>query len=388
MNIEELYKMISPYVVNGEMTWDNFEKIFGFLPKKEQYLICDAVQDELKISLVEETLNVEEISKVVSPYVFRESLTWDNFNKIFGALPLREQYVIADVIELNLKISIVDEINFSEIAPLIRRNANEIKASNKILIKMIQSGDEQARQDLCIKNRGLVESLADYYAKKFSGTLEFEDLVQEGNIGMLKAAEKFDLRKGYEFSTYATWWIIQAITRAIADMGLTVRLPVHIVEKIIKVSRLERNFLIQGFDLRRRIELIAKEMATTPEEISRLFSLRAIYMNIVSLDKPVDEENDSFLRDFIEDKNTPDPVEVASALLLKEHLENVLETLTARERNVLRLRYGLDDGRERTLEEVGKSFNVTRERIRQIEAKALRKLRHPARSKKLKDFLE
>ena len=256
------------------------------------------------------------------------------------------------------------------------------------MIALIQKGDEQARQDLCVKNRGLVESLAAYYAKKFSGTLEFEDLVQEGNIGMLKAAEKFDCRKGYEFSTYATWWIIQSITRAIADTGLTVRLPVHIVEKIIKVNRLERNFLIQGFDLRRRIELIAKEMATTPEDISYLFSLRAVYLNIISLDKPIDEENDSLLRDFIEDKNIPDPVEVASALLLKEQLEDVLNTLTPREKDVLRLRYGLDDGRERTLEEIGKSFGVTRERIRQIETKALRKLRHPARSKKLKDFLD
>ncbi|MBQ6298346.1 MAG: sigma-70 family RNA polymerase sigma factor [Selenomonadaceae bacterium] len=388
MNVEELHKTISPYVVNSEMTWDNFDKIFGFLPKKEQYLICDAIQDELKISLVEETLDVEEISKAVSPYVFRESLTWDNFDKIFGALPLREQYVIADVIELNLKISIVDEINSAEISPLIHRAANEIRASNKILIKLIQSGDEQARQDLCVKNRGLVDKFADYYFKKFPCSLELEDLVQEGNIGMLKAAEKFDCLKGYEFSTYATQWIVQSITRAIVDTGQIIRLPVHVVEKILKASRLERNFLIEGFDLRRRIELVAREMATTPEEISRLFSLRAIYLNITSLDKPIDEENDSFLRDFIEDKNTPDPAEIASLTILKDQLDQVLNTLTERERDVLKLRYGLDDGRESTLEEVGKIFGVTRERIRQIEAQALRKLRHPTRSKKLKDFLE
>ena len=171
--------------------------------------------------------------------------------------------------------------------------------------------------------------------------------------------------------------------------GLTIRLPVHVVEKILKASRLEKNFLIQGFELRKRIELIAQEMQTTPEEVSNLFALRAAYMNIISLDKPVDEEEgDSLLLDFIEDNNMSDPAEAVSVMILKEQLEDVLNSLTPREKDVLKLRYGLEDGRERTLEEVGKIFNVTRERIRQIEAKALRKLRHPARSKNLKDFLD
>lgn len=295
-----------------------------------------------------------------------------------------------------MKIELVDETNYTpdekfsdEVEPLINRKSNEIKVPNKLLIKLIKSGDEQARQDLCVKNRGLVEKFAAKYEKFFSSQLTFEDLVQEGTIGMLKAAEKFDFAYETEFSTYATSWIIQAITRAIADTGLTVRLPVHVVEKILKASRHEKIFLIQGFDLRRRIELIAQEMQTTPEEVSNLFALRAAYMNIVSLDKPVDEEDgDSLLINFIEDSNTPSPSEVASFMILKEQLEDVLNTLTPREKDVLKLRYGLDDSRERTLEEVGKIFNVTRERIRQIEAKALRKLRHPARSKKLKDFLD
>ena len=299
-------------------------------------------------------------------------------------------------IEEDLKIELVDEITSppakeapDEVAPLISRQAREIKTSNKILIGLIQSGDEQARQDLCVKNRGLVEKFAGRYEKIFSTQLTFEDLVQEGFVGMLKAAEKFDFSKETHFSTYATWWIIQAMTRAIADTGLTVRLPVHVVEKILRASRHEKIFLTQGFDLRRRIELIAQEMQMSPEEVSNLFALRAAYMNIISLDKPVDEEDgDSLLLDFIEDTNAPDPAEGASLMILKEQLEDVLNTLMPREKDVLKLRYGLNDGTERTLEEVGKIFNVTRERIRQIEAKALRKLRHPARSKKLREFLD
>ena len=200
---------------------------------------------------------------------------------------------------------------------------------------------------------------------------------------------QFDFRKDTQFSTYAVWWIIQFITRAIADTGLTVRLPVHVVEKILKASRHERLFMIQGFDLRRRIELIAQEMQTTLEEVSHLFALRAAYINIVSLDKPVDEEDgDSLLIDFIEDTNALNPAEGVMVLILKEQLEEVLNALTPREKSVLKLRYGLEDGKEWTLEDIGKVFNVTRERIRQIEAKALRKLRHPARSKNLRDFLD
>lgn len=341
-------------------------------------------------------MNVDAINKEIAPYVVNGALTYDDFDKIFGFLPLKEQYPIAYTIQDDLKIELVDEITAAPVeekvpvenVPLIFRTAKEIGASNEILIDLIQDGNEQARQDICIKNQGLVAKFAKYYFEKFSCNLELEDLIQEGNIGMLKAAEKFDIRRGYEFSTYATWWIKQAITRAIYDTGLAIRLPVHLVEKILKASRLERNFLMEGFDLRRRIELVAQEMAMTPEDISRLFALRAAYLNIISLDKPVDEESDSQLRDFIEDTTIPDPADAASFMLLKEQLEEVLETLTLRERNVLRLRYGLEDGRERTLEDVGKIFGVTRERIRQIEAKALRKLRHPARSKKLKDFLD
>ena len=341
MNVDAIRKEIAPYVVNGELTYNDFDKIFSFLPRKEQYPIVYTIQDDLKIELVDEITSAPVEEKVPD-----------------------------------------------ETLPLIFRTAKEIKASNKILIALIQKGDEQARQDICIKNQGLVAKFANYYFEKFPCSLELDDLIQEGNIGMLRAAELFDFARETEFSTYATWWIKQKILRALVSTGLTVRLPVHVVEKILKASRLEKDFLIQGHGLKRRIELIAKEMATTPEDISYLFSLRAVYLNIVSLDKPVDEESDSLLIDFIEDTSMPDPAETASFVLLKEQLEDVLNTLTPREKDVLRLRYGLEDGRERTLEEIGKSFGVTRERIRQIEAEALRKLRHPACSKKLKDFLD
>ena len=399
MDSEQILKIIRPCIVDNEMTWDDFDKIFGTLRQPEQYAIAEFIQDDLKIELVGEIsqknfVDVEAIRKEISPYVVGNELTYDNFNKIFGFLSNKEQYPIVRAIEDDLQIELVDEIislPVKEIpeknTPLISRNAREIKTPNNILVGLIQNGDEQARQDLCIKNRGLVEKFVAKYTRFLNSQLTFEDLVHEGTIGMLKAAEKFDFSKGTQFSTYAAWWIVQAITRAIADTGLTVRLPVHVVEKILKVSRYEKIFMIQGLDLRRRIELTAQEMQTTPEEIGNLLALRAAYMNIVSLDKPVDEEDgDSILMDFIKEPNTPDPSESVTVIILKEQLEKVLNTLTPREKDVLKLRYGIEDGRERTLEEIGKIFNLTRERIRQIEFKALRKLRHPAHSKKLKDF--
>lgn len=401
MDSEQVLKAIRLCIVGNEMTWDDFEKIFGSMSKAKQYDIADFIQDNLKIEIVDKIsrqnfIDVEEIRKVIRPYVVDGVLTYDDFDKIFGFLPLKEQYPICYAIQDNLKIEIVDEITsppdeeFSgEVQPLINRKAHEIKVPNKLLIKLIQDGDEQARQDLCVKNRGLVEKFAAKYEKIFSSQLTFEDLVQEGYIGMLMAAEKFDFAKDVAFSTYATRWIETLIKRAIDNTGLTIKLPVHLVEKICKLSRLEKDFLIQGFELRRRVELIAQKMEMTPEKVSYLLALRAAYMNIASLDKPVDEEKgDSLLLDLIEDTNALDPVEGATVIILKEQLEDALNTLTEREKDVLKLRFGLEDNKSKTLEEVGKIFGVTRERIRQIETKALRKLRHPARSKKLRDFLD
>lgn len=251
----------------------------------------------------------------------------------------------------------------------------------KKLAIAVENGDLEAKQRLAEANLRLVVSIAKRYVGR---GMQFLDLIQEGNMGLMKAVDKFDYSKGFKFSTYATWWIRQAITRAIADQARTIRIPVHMVETINKLVREQRN-LLQELGQDPTPEQIAERMDMTPDKVREILK---IAQEPVSLETPIGEEDDSHLGDFIEDEVIENPVDYTTRVVLREQLDEVLDTLTDREENVLRLRFGLDDGKMRTLEDVGKVFNVTRERIRQIEAKALRKLRHPSRSKQLKDFIE
>ncbi|ERI90227.1 RNA polymerase sigma factor RpoD [Clostridiales bacterium oral taxon 876 str. F0540] len=336
--------------------------------KKTGTLTYKEIMDELE----EIDLNPEQIEKI---YEVLENMGID----VIGDMQ------DADVPEEELDLSIPEGIAIDDPVRMYLKEIGKVpllSPEDEIeLANRIEAGDQAAKKKLAEANLRLVVSIAKRYVGR--GML-FLDLIQEGNLGLIKAVEKFDYRKGFKFSTYATWWIRQAITRAIADQARTIRIPVHMVETINKLIRVSRQ-LLQELGREPQPEEVAKVMEMPVDKVREIMK---IAQEPVSLETPIGEEEDSHLGDFIPDDEAPAPAEAAAFTMLKEQLINVLDTLTPREEKVLRLRFGLDDGRARTLEEVGKEFNVTRERIRQIEAKALRKLRHPSRSKKLKDYLD
>ena len=341
------YQEISEFFKDMELDADEFEKILDFLETNNIDVLRIMDDDDIDDDIILDDEDEVEVEKI--------------------DLSAPDGVSIEDPVRMYLK-----EIGK---VPLLSAE-EEIE-----LAKRMELGDQEAKKRLAEANLRLVVSIAKRYVGR--GML-FLDLIQEGNLGLIKAVEKFDYRKGYKFSTYATWWIRQAITRAIADQARTIRIPVHMVETINKLIRVSRQ-LLQELGREPTPEEIAAEMNMP---VDRVREILKISQEPVSLETPIGEEEDSHLGDFIQDDNVPVPADAAAFTLLKEQLEEVLGTLTEREQKVLTLRFGLEDGRARTLEEVGKEFNVTRERIRQIEAKALRKLRHPSRSRKLKDYLE
>ena len=349
------YTTIADVLESADLDKNQMDDIYDMLMSKGIEIISETEPDDFDIILDEEDLT-ENPDAII-----------EEANEIDLEANMPKGVAVDDPVRMYLK-----EIGK---VPLLTAD-EEIE-----LAKRMEKGDEEAKKRLCEANLRLVVSIAKRYVGR--GML-FLDLIQEGNLGLIKAVDKFDYTKGYKFSTYATWWIRQAITRSIADQARTIRIPVHMVETINKLIRVSRQ-LLQTYGREPTPEEIAQEMGLSVDKVREI---QKIAQEPVSLETPIGEEEDSHLGDFIPDEDVPAPAEAATFSMLKEQLVEVLDTLTEREQKVLKLRFGLEDGRARTLEEVGKEFEVTRERIRQIEAKALRKLRHPSRSKKLKDYLE
>lgn len=359
LNESIILQMVDKFVKDGAITYDEFDSLFSILSIKEQYAVTDILYKN-GINLVDEhlmdyTLSIDDID-----------IRQEDKSQLY------DDTVFRDVGMQDDEILTINE---------------EIKQSNDILCALIQQGNKQALQDLCMKNKRLVDKYVCAYQKYYGNRLDFEDLEQVGYMGLIKAAQKFDLSQGAAFSTYAVYWIKQTISREIMDNGYAIRIPVHMMERINKVIRLDNSLGGEGYDFYSRLELIADELALSIEEVKECLILKKHYLTYASLNAPVGEDEESELGEFLPQEEALGTDEQVFAHLLREDLESIIATLTVREQKILRLRFGFDDGKVRTLEEIGQMFNVTRERIRQIEAKALRKLRHPSRLRRIKDYI-
>lgn len=374
MNVKIIMGMVAPYLKGNTLTYREFEQIFSMLSIKEQYGVLE-ILDKNQIELLEshEYADVKESPDQSS----------DNEKNEFELLYEDDIFLDDNGETDDQKTGSEREEHKAEYLKVRRK----VLLSNRVLIGMIQGGDAQAKQDLCIKNHGLVNKWAGIYQRVYGNKMDFEDLEQAGMFGMIKAAERFDLNAGTEFSTYAVWWIKQAIIREIMDHGYTIRIPVHRMEQIQKVMRLDSKFASEK-DYRKRMELISRSSGMSVALVEDCMRLFYQFIKTTSLDLPIGEEEETTLGELVPYEGEMSVEDAVAQQVLRERLDEVLQTLSSREQKVLRLRFGLDDGRERTLEQVGQEFGVTRERIRQIEAKALRKLRHPSRSRKFKDFLD
>ena len=371
MNEHLILSMAEPYVKDGSITYDQFENIYSMLSLREKYDVTEILYKN-GIDLIGEEEQADKDSFILDADIEDDEIEEDSTET-------------GDEFSILYDTGLFKDSNFnSELPETLVVNRN-VKQSNEILCTLIQQGNMQATQDLCVKNQRLVAKYAAAYSKKYKHHLDFEDLEQVGFLGLIKEAQKFDIKLGYSFSTYAVWWIKQAISREIMDNGFAIRIPVHMMERINKILAIEGKYINCTHE--ERIQNIANEMGMTEAAVRECMLLKTNILTYSSLNAPVGEEEESELGDFIPAEDVLSVEDIVASRELWRCLEEVLGTLKDREQQVLRMRFGLDDGKPRTLEDVGHRFGVTRERIRQIEAKALRKLRHPSRTKKLKGFL-
>lgn len=425
MNEDIIISMVTPYLKKSALSYEDFDNIFGnLLSQHEQYEVADLLSSH-NIELIDSDAVQQDYCKMAEPYTKNGYLKYDDFDIIYGNYSHKEQYEIIeelfsngieliDTIEESIDIkesdfdTLIDPMNItideknaddfeilydekifldkgtSQTTVVVNKN---IKQTNEILCKLIQEGNQQAKQDICIKNQGLVKKYANAYFNYYGNDLEFEDLEQIGYIGLITAAEKFDITRDNAFTTYATLWIKQAISREVFDQGFTIRIPVHAIEKIIKITKLEKVYEYEGLEYNEIICAISKELQINENEVRHYINLRQKFMRCTSLNIPVGEKQETELEDMLVDEDGIVVEDEVEQHILSEDIRAVVSTLKPREQQVLNLRFGLIDGKELTLEQIGSIMNLTRERIRQIESKALRKLRHPSRSRKIKMYL-